>query len=70
MIYFNHLKGDMMKNLVAEKVKKNNDKIKLLAKTSKKLASENIAEIKQNQPSEIEIEKKVIMKESKTLMLD
>ena len=58
-----------MKSLIAERVKKTNDKIKAEANKSKINVEKNKAKTR-NQNKEVVLEEKIVMKQSKTLMLD
>lgn len=58
-----------MGNLIVKRLKNNEEKIKAEAKQSKKKVTKREANIK-NQPLSVELEKKEIMKEPKTLILD
>ena len=70
MLYSQHLKGDSMKNLIVNMIKKRNAKVQAKAEMAKGLVSKN--KIEQNQLSDRApiVENKEVMKESRTLMLD
>ena len=70
MLYSQHLKGDDMKNLIVNMLKKRNAKVQAKAEMAKGLVSKNKSE--QNQLSDRApiVENKEVMKESRTLMLD
>ena len=59
-----------MKSLIAEKVKRNNDKIKADAQGSKKLIADQKIAIKKEQPKQAKSPEAQIAREAKTLMLD
>ena len=67
MIYLTYRKGDVMKSLVAEKYKRNNEKLKAQANKNKQLVK---AANKSTVPQVVNEEPAPVMKESKTLMLD
>lgn len=70
MVYSSHLKGDNMKSLMADMIKKKNARVKANASTNKKLVAKNKTTVnKENVKHNVIVEKEV-MKEPKTLMLD
>ena len=64
---FKSLKGVNMKSLIADRVKRNNEKIKSQANKNKKLIANGN---KNNYPTQSTEQPKPVMKESKTLMLE
>ena len=70
MLYSQHLKGDDMKNLIVNMIKKRNAKVQAKAEMAKGLVSKNKSEQNQFSDRAPIVENKEVMKESRTLMLD
>ena len=70
MLYSQHLKGDAMKNLIVNMIRKRNAKVQARAEMAKGLVAKN--KIEQNQTSNMPpiVENKEVMKESRTIMVD
>ena len=60
----------MAKSLMANMIKNRHSKVKADAPKNKNLVAKNKVAIKHGQPTEEVVEEKVVMKESKTLMID
>lgn len=70
VVYSRHLKGDIMKDKMADMFKKLHDRVKAQANSNKKLAAQNKTTLKKENVKHNVVVEKEVMKEPKTLPID